>query len=61
MARALRATAIRSLLVDFSPRMQAEAQLLAREIGARYLALPRADAAVVADAVRKARQDVRCA
>jgi magnesium chelatase subunit D len=55
MARLLRATAIRSLLVDFSQRAQPEAQRLAEEIGARYLPLPRADAATVAGAVRAAR------
>ena len=59
MARALRATAIRALLVDFAPRMQVEAQALAREAGARYLALPRADAALVAGAVRSVRAQIR--
>jgi len=54
MARVLRRDAIRSLLIDFSPRAQPEAQQLAQELGARYLPLPRADAAAVAGAVRLA-------
>jgi magnesium chelatase subunit D len=55
MARVLRAMRIRSLVVDFSQRAQVEAQQLAQEIGARYLPLPRADAALLADVVRAAR------
>jgi magnesium chelatase subunit D len=54
MARLLKREAVRSLLIDFSPRPQPEAQRLAEELGARYLALPRADAALVAGAVRAA-------
>jgi magnesium chelatase subunit D len=58
MARLLRATAVRGLLVDFSQRAQTEAQVLAQAMGARYLPLPRADAALVAGVVRAARQDL---
>ena len=59
MARRLRAMAVRALLVDFSQRVQPEAQRLAQELGARYLPLPRADAGMVDRAVRAARLDVR--
>jgi magnesium chelatase subunit D len=55
MARVLRGTRIRALLVDFSQRAQPDAERLAAEIGARYLPLPRADATLLADAVRRAR------
>jgi len=55
MARVLRATRIRALLVDFSQRAQPDAERLAGEIGARYLPLPRADATLLAEAVRRAR------
>ena len=58
MARVLRAGAIRALLVDCSPRPQADAQLLAQQLGGRYLALPQADAARVAGAVRTARSEL---
>ena len=59
MARLVRAMAVRALLVDFSQRVQPEAQRLAQELGARYLPLPRADAGMVDRAVRAARLDVR--
>jgi len=55
MARMLRRDGVRSLLVDFSPRAQPEAQELAREMGAQYLPLPYAGAASVAEAVRRVR------
>ena len=59
MARLLRGMAVRALLVDFSQRVQPEAQRLAQDLGARYLPLPRADAGMVDRAVRAARRDVR--
>jgi magnesium chelatase subunit D len=40
--------------VDTSPRPQANAQRLAVEMGARYLALPYADASMLSRAVRAA-------
>jgi magnesium chelatase subunit D len=55
MAHLLRRGGVRSLLIDFSPRPQIEAQDLAREMGAQYLPLPYAGAAGVADAVRTVR------
>jgi len=58
MGRRLRRDAIRALLVDFSQRAQPEAQRLAQELGAKYLPLPHAAAALIADAVRGARQDL---
>ena len=51
-ARLLRAARITSLLVDTSPRPQAQAQKLAAEMGARYLPLPFADAATLSRAVK---------
>jgi magnesium chelatase subunit D len=59
MARLLRGMGVRALLVDFSQRVQPEAQRLAQDLGARYLPLPRADAGMVDRAVRAARLDVR--
>ncbi len=52
VARRVRAAAIRSLLIDTSPRPGATAQTLAGELGARYVPLPHADAASLANAVR---------
>lgn len=43
-ARALAAAGIASAFVDISPRPRAEGQRIAAAMGARYLALPRADA-----------------
>jgi magnesium chelatase subunit D len=54
VARALRRRAIRSLLIDFSPRGEEQAAQLAAELGARYVPLPRAGAAPIAAAVRDA-------
>jgi magnesium chelatase subunit D len=51
-ARRLRVSARACLLIDTSPRPQPEAKRLAREMGARYLALPYADATAVSRAVR---------
>jgi len=53
-ARMIRAAGFTTLLVDTSPRPQANAQRLAVEMGARYLALPYADASMLSRAVRAA-------
>jgi magnesium chelatase subunit D len=53
-ARGLRAAGLTALLVDTSPRPQAQAQRLAGEMHARYLPLPHADAAALSTAVRAA-------
>jgi magnesium chelatase subunit D len=42
------------LFIDTSPRAQAHAEQLAGEMGARYLALPYADAFALSAAVRAA-------
>ena len=51
-AKQLRATGIASVLVDTSPRPGPLGEQFAREMGARYLPLPHADAAVLSRAVR---------
>lgn len=51
-ARRLRAAGFTALLVDTSPRPQPAAEQLAREMGARYLPLPYADAANLSLAIR---------
>jgi len=51
-ARALRAAALNVVLIDTSPRPQPLAAQLADAMGARYLALPHADAHAVSIAVR---------
>ena len=53
-ARALRATEIAALVVDTGPRPEPRARALAEAAGARYLPLPRAEAASLARAVRAA-------
>jgi magnesium chelatase subunit D len=53
-ARSLRAAGVATLLVDTSPRTQPQAQNLAREMNAMYLALPYADARGLSAAVRAA-------
>jgi magnesium chelatase subunit D len=50
-AHAVRAAGIRAVLVDTSPRPQALAAELAREMGARYVALPSADAGALSGAI----------
>lgn len=50
-ARQLRAAGITAVLVDTSPRPGPMAEQLAREMGARYLPLPHADAAMLSRAV----------
>jgi magnesium chelatase subunit D len=53
-ARGVRAAGFTALLVDTSPRPRPAAERLAAEMGARYLALPHADAAALSRAVRTA-------
>ena len=54
VARHLRATGLPALVIDISPRPQPEATRVAAAMGARLLALPRADAAALSRAVRAA-------
>lgn len=58
-ARNLRATEIAALVVDTSPRPEPRARALAEAAGARYLPLPRAEAASLARAVRAAVSEPR--
>ncbi len=51
-ARAVRASGVRALFLDTSPRPRPQARLLAAEMGARYLPLPYLDAAGVSRHVR---------
>ena len=51
-ARQLRAAGVAAVLVDTSPRPGPLAEQFAREMGARYLPLPHADAMVLSKAVR---------
>lgn len=51
-ARQIRAAGVNAILVDISPRPGASGESFAREMGARYLPLPHADAAVLSRAVR---------
>jgi len=53
-ARAIRATGVTSLMVDTSPSPHPAARKLAGDMSARYLPLPRADAAMLSGAVRAA-------
>ncbi|MFN3231252.1 MAG: magnesium chelatase subunit D [Alphaproteobacteria bacterium] len=53
-ARALRTCGWSSLLVDVSPRPRVDAKELAKEMGAHYQPLPRADARALSQAVRTA-------
>jgi len=55
MSRLVRREGFRVLMVDFSPRGQAEARELARELAAHYLHLPQAQASFVASAVKELR------
>lgn len=52
MAARLRAAGLAALLIDTAPRPQPAAARLAEAMGARYLALPYADAAALSGAVR---------
>lgn len=53
-AGTVRAADLSALLIDTSPRAQTSAQQLADAMGARYLALPHADAQLLSHAVRTA-------
>jgi magnesium chelatase subunit D len=54
IARHLRSVGVPTLVIDISPRPQPEAGRIAAAMGARLLALPRADAAALSRAVRAA-------
>jgi magnesium chelatase subunit D len=54
IARHVRAIGVPALVIDISPRPQPEAGRIAAAMGARLLALPRADAAALSRAVRAA-------
>lgn len=51
-AAGLRASGVRGMVIDTSPRPHPSAEVLARNLGALYLPLPHADAAVLRDAVQ---------
>jgi magnesium chelatase subunit D len=51
LARAIRAQAIPGLVIDMSPRPQRPLEALAADMGAPYIALPRADAGRLSKAV----------
>jgi magnesium chelatase subunit D len=51
-ARQLRAAGINAVLVDTSPRPGVSGEAVAKEMGARYLPLPHADATTLSNAVR---------
>lgn len=51
-ARALRARAIRAMVVDNAPRPEPKARALADEMGGLYLALPRANAAMLSEVAK---------
>jgi magnesium chelatase subunit D len=51
-ARQLRAAAIPAVVIDTSPRPQPQAEKIAAEMSARYVALPYADAARLSRAVQ---------
>jgi magnesium chelatase subunit D len=53
-ARVFKATGVKALLLDTSPKAQPQAQHLAEEMGASYLALPYADARGLSSAVQGA-------
>jgi magnesium chelatase subunit D len=55
-ARAWKARGLAALVIDTSPRPEPRARALAEAMGARYLALPRADAHDLAAAVRRVRE-----
>ncbi|MEL6872968.1 MAG: VWA domain-containing protein, partial [Pseudomonadota bacterium] len=58
-ARMLQADGLAALLIDTSPRPQPRAQTLAAALGGRYIALPRSDAAGVANVASSAIASVR--
>lgn len=53
-AKALRASGLACLVIDTSPRPQPRAQILAQDLGARYLPLPPANPALMSRAVQQA-------
>lgn len=54
-ARQLRGAGFAAVLIDTSPRRQPQAEQLAKHMGARYLPLPHADAAMLSRAVKSTR------
>ncbi|MAU52454.1 MAG: magnesium chelatase ATPase subunit D [Roseovarius sp.] len=58
VARSLAATGLRALVIDTSARPGPEAAEVAQALGARYLALPRADARRLSAAIGAARDDM---
>ena len=54
MAKMLRTAQIPGVMVDTSPRARPDGRQLAEAMGARYVALPRAEAAAVRDVVKQA-------
>lgn len=58
VARALAATGLPAMVIDTSARPGPEAQDVAQALGARYLALPRADARRLGAAIGAARDDM---
>ncbi len=60
-ARQFRSASVRALLIDTSPQPQAAARQLAHEMGASYLPLPYAGAAVLSQAVALATKSVSTA
>ena len=57
VAETMRALGINALLIDTSPRRNAEAEQLAAGMGARYLPLPHADSTRLSQAVFASRRD----
>jgi magnesium chelatase subunit D len=51
-AKQARLAGVAALLIDSAPRPQAQARAIAAELGARYLALPYANASLLSAAVR---------
>jgi magnesium chelatase subunit D len=60
-ARRSKASGLQALLVDISPAPGPHAERLATNMGARYLPLPHADAALISQAVRTAAAEVHLA
>jgi magnesium chelatase subunit D len=58
-ARSARESNLTTLLVDTSPQPQPQAVRLAAQMGAKYLALPYADAGTLSRAVRERSADLR--
>jgi magnesium chelatase subunit D len=58
-ARGLRSGGVAAVVIDTSPTQRPQAQELAQEMGAHYLAMPHANAASVSRAVRGQLADAR--